>query len=186
MGLLRVWGRIARASITSDAKQPIVLPAYHHITKLITQQHHINQFHAGAQATLNAIRQRYWPIDGIQGVKKYIRTCMTYRRTKPTLHTYQMRNLPIKRETFEHPFVTTGIDYCGPILIKEKRWRNTKKIKAYVAIFVCFATKAVHIDLVSDLTTKAFLAALKRFFARRGKAKHLFSDNAKTFVGRSL
>ena len=43
--------------------------------------------------------------------------------------------------------------------------------------------KAVHIELVSDLITEAFLAALKRFFARRGKASHLFSDNAKTFVG---
>ncbi|XP_043506296.1 uncharacterized protein LOC122526811 [Frieseomelitta varia] len=180
-GLLRVGGRIARANVTSDARQPIILPAGHHITKLIIRQQHINQFHAGAQATSNAVRQNYWPLDGIQGVKNYIRTCTTCVRLKPTLPAYQMGNLPTERVTFERPFLATGIDYCGPILIKEKKWRNIKSIKAYVAIFVCLATKAV--ELVSDLTTEAFLAALKRFFTRRGKARYLFSDNAKTFVG---
>ena len=70
-GLLRVGGRIAHANITPDAKHPIILPANHHITKLIIQQHHINQFHAGAQTTLNAIRQKFWPIDGIKGVKRH-------------------------------------------------------------------------------------------------------------------
>ena len=94
-----------------------------------------------------------------------------------------MGNLPSERVTFNRPFLATGVDYCGPVLIKEKRLRNTKTIKAYVAIFVCLATKAVHIELVGELTTEAFLAALKRFFVRRRKARHIHSDNAKTFIG---
>ena len=134
------------------------------------------------QVTLNAIRQKFWPINGIKGVKRYIRTCITCLKTKPILHTYQMGNLPSERVTFDRPFLATGIDYCGPVFIKEKKLRNTKTIKAYVAIFVCLATKAVHIELVSDLTTKVFLAALKRFFARRGRARHIYLDNAKTFI----
>ncbi|GFX18936.1 integrase catalytic domain-containing protein [Trichonephila clavipes] len=44
---------------------------------------------------------------------------------------------------------------------------------------------AVHIELVSDLTSQAFIAALKRFMARRGKCTKLFSDNGKNFVGAS-
>ncbi|XP_071041418.1 uncharacterized protein [Parasteatoda tepidariorum] len=43
--------------------------------------------------------------------------------------------------------------------------------------------QAVHIELVSDLTSEAFIATLKRFTARRGKCAKLFSDNAKNFVG---
>ncbi|XP_076620043.1 uncharacterized protein LOC143341195 [Colletes latitarsis] len=94
-----------------------------------------------------------------------------------------MGNLPINRVTFERPFQSTGVDHCGPVLLKEKRLRNTKTIKAYVAIFVYLATRAVHVELVSDLTTEAFPAVLKRCFARRGKAVHIFCDNTKNFVG---
>ncbi|XP_015437070.1 PREDICTED: uncharacterized protein LOC107192357 [Dufourea novaeangliae] len=94
-----------------------------------------------------------------------------------------MGNLPKNRVTLNRPFLITGIDHCGPLYIKEKRVRNTKTVKAYVAVFVCFSTKAVHLELVGDLTTDSFLASLKRFFARRGKSSDIYSDNAKTFVG---
>lgn len=56
-------------------------------------------------------------------------------------------------------------------------------IKGCIALFVCFAIKAVHIELVSDLTSEAFLTCLKRFLARRGKCSVIWSDNAKNFVG---
>ncbi|CAH2090125.1 unnamed protein product [Euphydryas editha] len=45
------------------------------------------------------------------------------------------------------------------------------------------ATRAVHIEAVSDLTTEGFLAAFKRFVARRGHCRHIWSDNATNFVG---
>ena len=94
-----------------------------------------------------------------------------------------MGNLPENRLVLARPFFNVGIDYCGPFHIKEKRFRNRNKVKAYVSIFVCFATKAVHLELVSDLTTEAFIGCLKRFFARRGKSKNIYSDNATNFLG---
>ncbi|XP_033209222.1 uncharacterized protein LOC117168016 [Belonocnema kinseyi] len=96
-----------------------------------------------------------------------------------------MGNLPAKRIQFTRPFVHTGVDYCGPFFEKERRHRNRNKIKCYVAVFVCLASKATHLELVSDLTTEAFLAALKRFFARCGKSSSLISDNATMFEGAS-
>ena len=96
-----------------------------------------------------------------------------------------MGNLPAKQIQFTRPFVHTAIDYCGAFFAKKKRHRNRNKIKCYVAVFVCLASKTTHLELVSDLATEAFLAALKRFFSRRGKSSSLISDNATDFVGAS-
>jgi transposase InsO family protein len=61
--------------------------------------------------------------------------------------------------------------------------RSKTIIKGYIAIFVCFATKAVHIELVTSLTTEAFLAALRRFIAHQGKQRTIYSDNGTNFQG---
>lgn len=76
------------------------------------------------------------------------------------------------------------MDYAGPLRVRESRRRGRAHIsKAYIALFVCFSTKAVHLELVMDLTTEAFMAALRRFTGRRGICSHLYSDNATNFVG---
>jgi hypothetical protein len=94
-----------------------------------------------------------------------------------------MRDLPEARITESRPFTNVGTDYCGPFYIKERRHRNRSKVKVYVAIFICLATRAVHIELVSDLTTEAFIAALRRFISRRGHCATILSDNGTNFVG---
>ena len=81
------------------------------------------------------------------------------------------------------PFLVMGVDYCGPLFVKMGTRRNAKIIKAYVAVFVCFCTKAVHLEVVQDLTSEAFIVALRRFISRRGKCRRLCSDNATNFVG---
>jgi hypothetical protein len=93
-----------------------------------------------------------------------------------------MGNLPSIRVTPSMPFSHCGVDYAGPILIKEGNRRSKKTIKSYIALFKCFATKAVHIEIVTDATCEAFLAALKRFMARRGKVSSIHSDNATYFT----
>ena len=84
-----------------------------------------------------------------------------------------MGDLPKEPVSYSRPFLNVRVDYCGPLYIKERRFRNLKKIKVYVAIFVCMVTKAVHLELVSDLTTEAFIASLKRLFSRRGISKSI-------------
>ena len=94
-----------------------------------------------------------------------------------------MGNLPQNRLSFTRPFFNTGVDYCGPFCVKEHRHRNRTKVKTYVAVFVCFSTKALHLELVSDLMIEAFIACLRRFLARRGILNFISSDNATTFIG---
>jgi len=90
--------------------------------------------------------------------------------------------LPKERTIIQHPFTCTGVDFCGPINVRSGI-RRVIPVKAYISVFVCFSTRAIHLELVYGLTTDAFLAALKRFIARRGHCSHIFSDNGTNFVG---
>uniref|UniRef100_A0AAR5PUR1 Integrase catalytic domain-containing protein n=1 Tax=Dendroctonus ponderosae TaxID=77166 RepID=A0AAR5PUR1_DENPD len=94
-----------------------------------------------------------------------------------------MGNLPKQRLIPTRPFKTTGLDYMGPVILKDRTTKNYKPIKAWICIFICFATKAIHLEMVSDLSTKSFLSCLKRFFSRRGVSAEIFCDNATNFVG---
>ncbi len=80
-------------------------------------------------------------------------------------------------------FDDTGVDYAGPIYIKTGSVRKPIIIKAYVAVFVAFSVKAVHLEPVTELTTSAFIATLRRFIARRGMPRTIWSDNGTNFVG---
>ncbi|XP_070526463.1 uncharacterized protein [Cardiocondyla obscurior] len=94
-----------------------------------------------------------------------------------------MADLSSSRVSVARPFTHTDVDYAGPILIKEHKRRNAKLCKAYIAVFVCFTVRAVHLEIVSNLTTKAFIGALKRFISRRDRPKSIYSDNGTNFVG---
>lgn len=80
-------------------------------------------------------------------------------------------------------FERCGIDYAGPLYYKEGTRKAFKHIKCYLAIFVCFVTKAIHIELASDLTSEGFLNVFKRFISRRGYPCDIYSDNGLNFVG---
>ncbi|XP_043474385.1 uncharacterized protein LOC122506335 [Leptopilina heterotoma] len=181
--LLKVGGRIKNAEISSKQQHPILLPKNHPLTDLITRDTHEKNLHPGISGTLYALRMSFWPIDGRLTVKKIINKCIKCFRIKPKESSYVMGDLPSVRVTASRPFENVGVDYCGPFFVKEKRFRNRNKIKVYAAVFVCLSTKAVHIELVGDLSTELFLAFLRRFFARRGKSKRLYSDNGTNFVG---
>jgi hypothetical protein len=182
-GLIRVGGRLTHAILSIDKKHPIVLPHKHHITNLLITECHKMQLHGGPQATLAAIRQQYWPLGGKGVVKQVIRRCIQCKKTNPPICHQQMGDLPATRVQPSRPFINTGVDYAGPIIIKEGRGRGKRLAKSYVAVFVCFSTKAIHLELVSDCTSDSFLAAFRRFISRRGNVTTMYSDNGTNFVG---
>lgn len=126
------------------------------------------------------LREEYWILSMKRAIRRVLRRCILCFRLKPTTTTQLMENLPDIRVTPSRAFAHTGLDYSGPFSVKILR---NKTSKAYLCVFVCMAVKAVHLEFVSDLTTNAFLNALKRFIARRGKCLTLMSDNGKNFVG---
>lgn len=181
--LIRVGGRLRLSNISYNQRHPIVLPRSHHFISMIIRQCHVRNLHTGVLATLHNIRQRYWVLNGRNQVRRIIRQCVRCFRNNPPVSNCIMGDLPITRVTESRPFSTVGVDYCGPFFIKEKKFRNRQRVKVYVAVFVCFAVEAVHLEVVSDMTTDGFLAALRRFIARRGKCSHIFSDNGSNFIG---
>lgn len=93
-----------------------------------------------------------------------------------------MGELPSLRVAQNTPFVISGVDFFGPFQVKHHRWcRYTTTY--YVALFVCFSTKAVHLEVVPNCTTEAFINALMRFIGDRGRVKKVVSDNAQNFEG---
>ena len=94
-----------------------------------------------------------------------------------------MGALPKDRVQPCRPFFVTGVDFAGPTVTLVNKGRGRKTNKSYIALFVCFATKAIHLEATSELTTAAFLATLLRFVARRGCPQRIYSDNGTNFVG---
>ncbi|XP_070515873.1 uncharacterized protein [Cardiocondyla obscurior] len=181
--VIRVGGRLRNATIPFDARHPILLPRKNELTTRIIRAEHVNALHAGAETTLAMVRQRFWPIAARSAVRNVIKKCMICFKCAPTLSQTILGDLPARRVNVSRPFTYTGIDYAGPILVKEHKRRNAKLTKAYIAVFVCFTVRAVHLELVSDLTAEAFLATFKRFMSRRGRPECVYSDNGRTFVG---
>lgn len=182
-GLIRVGGRLQNSSNSYDQKHPIILPRKHLITKLIMGEEHGRLMHCGPTMLLSAITEHYWPIAGRTLAKEIVRKCVTCFRVRPRTTDYLMGNLPKPRVEPCFPFFNTGCDYAGPFLLKEKAAKNSRLNKGYICLFICLATKAIHIETISDLTTDCFLATLRRFIGRRGKPANIFSDNGKSFIG---
>ncbi|XP_049878088.1 uncharacterized protein LOC126375230 isoform X6 [Pectinophora gossypiella] len=182
-GVLRVGGRLKNAALNYEKKHPALLDSKHHLTKILMAAEHLRQGHAGPQHTLYSFREQFWPIGGRTLARSIVRKCITCLRLKAKTLNPFFGDLPSSRVTEFYPFQTCGTDFAGPFMISSKKGRGNRVSKSYLCLFVCFSTKAVHLEVVSDLSTAAFIACLKRFISRRGKPHYIHCDNAKNFVG---
>lgn len=182
-GMLRLGGRLRNADLSEDAAHPVVLMGTNPLTSLIITDAHLMLLHGGAQVMLNYIRQRYWILGARGRIRNHVRSCITCFRQQPRSEVQQMGDLPRVRVTPSRAFFRSGVDYAGPMAYKSRAGRGFRTEKGYVALFVCLSTRAIHLEFVSDLSTVAFLAAFRRFVARRGRCGELMSDNATNFVG---
>lgn len=181
-GLLKVGGRIRNSELPSRTKNPIILPKCH-TTDTIIKEIHCEMLHSGLQLTINRLRMEYWLLKGRSYVRAVLNKCLNCAKHKQKTLGQLMGNLPSSRVTPAPPFSRCGVDYAGPIMTRRNKGRGNVTEKSYLAIFICLVTKAIHIEVVTDLSTDAFLAAMKRFIARRGKPMLIMSDNGTNFVG---
>ncbi|XP_047038037.1 uncharacterized protein LOC124643200 [Helicoverpa zea] len=182
-GIIRVGGRLDMSQLDQNRVHPILLPKESFLSQLLVADAHAKTMHGGPQLMVTYLRSKYWIIGVKLLAKKYVRNCVTCIRYAAKTRTQLMGQLPSARVTPNKPFLCTGVDYAGPINIRVSKGRGNKSYKGYIALFICMSTRAVHIEVVSELSTKGFLAAYKRFVARRGRCAELYSDNGTNFVG---
>ena len=182
-GLLRVGGRENQSYLSYNRRHPIVLPGFHGVTKLIVYSEHLRLLHAGPTLVCASLSRVYHIVSSRRVVRSITRSCVVCRRVSAKPKPQMLGQLPLDRMIPGSAFDRVGVDYAGPVLIKCGSKCKPVLFKAYISVFVSFSIKAVHLELVSDLTTATFIAALRRFIARRGKPMVIWSDNGSNFVG---
>ena len=177
-GILQCQGRLGSSDLPPDAKFPILLPTHSEVTTLVVLSAHRILLHSGVMQTLAHVRNSFWIPKGRRMVTNILKRCMYCAkfRAKPFAHP-KMPNLPEERVKQSPPFAYTGVDYFGPLYCKGPN----KQEKVWVALFTCFSVRAVHLELVKDMSSESFICAFRRFVARRGKPKTMYSDNGTQF-----
>ena len=184
-GLMCVRGRLQNSSLPLSTQHPIILKN-HYISKLIIRHAHQKCLHGGLSLTLATLRREFWVIQAKKLIKSIIHKCIQCARLRADVACQLMGPLPNPRVVRpERPFQHCGLDYAGPLRLRLATGRGHKSQTAYIALFICMATKAIHLEVVSNYSTEAFLAALQRFFSRRGLASTLYSDRGTNFRGAS-
>lgn len=117
---------------------------------------------------LQLMRDHFWVYKARALVKKILHRCPKCFRFNIKTQTQLMAKMPTVRTKPERPFKISGVDYMGPVGLSGKIGRRPITTRAYVYVFVCFVTRPIHLGLVSDATTVAFMQAFRRFIARRG------------------
>ncbi|XP_044013992.1 uncharacterized protein LOC122856381 [Aphidius gifuensis] len=117
-GALRVGGRLSRSLMTSDQKNPLILPRESKLTELILNECHVNTLHGGAQLMLATLRQQYWIVGGRVPVRSFINKCVVCVRHRAEAAQQLMGQLPASRVLKCKPFLHTGVDYAGPFELK--------------------------------------------------------------------
>ena len=182
-GLLRVGGRQNLSRKPYDLIHPIIIHGKHPLTKMIIKSEHIRLSHAGTTLVQSSLSRRYHIVGGRKVIRCVIRQCVICRKYAAKTANQIMGNLPLERITPDRPFANVGVDFAGPFYVKYVYVRKHTVVKAYACVFVSLSVKAAHLELVSDLTSSAFIACLRRFVARRGKPSLIMSDNGTNFVG---
>ncbi|XP_046854266.1 uncharacterized protein LOC124447403 [Xenia sp. Carnegie-2017] len=178
-GLLKCQGRLAESDLEEETKFPTLLPKEGRLTELIVEHSHRKVHHSGVRATLAEIRSRFWIPQGRQRVKSILNKCIVCKKLEGKSYNRPSEaNLPAFRVEQSEPFSKTGVDFAGPLYVKNAPGGTDK---VYIALFSCCVTRALHLDLVKDLSADEFVRCLRRFAARRGTPSLMVSDNAKTF-----
>ena len=182
-GLLRAKGRIENSQVPHQQKHPLILKGNHAFTKLLIRMEHVRLLHGGPTQVLTSLSSKYYIIGGYKSIRSITRQCTTCRRNNARTTSQLVGQLPKERVTPGPIFENVGVDYAGPLLLKVGRVRKPTVVKTYICLFVSMSVKAVHLEAVTDLSTRAFLAALKRFISRRGIPSTIHSDHGTNFVG---
>ena len=184
-GVLRVGGRLRRASLEFGERHPVLIPNKNHVADLTTRHYHGQVHHQGRQITHGAIRQAgFWLVGGHNTVTRELSKCVTCKTLRGTAMEQRMADLPADRMEVAPPFTNVDFDVFGPWKIRSRKTRGgAANSKRWGLVFTCLSSRAVHIELLESMDASSFICALRRFFAFRGPVSILRCDRGSNFVG---
>ncbi|UYV82291.1 hypothetical protein LAZ67_21001623 [Cordylochernes scorpioides] len=175
-GLWRVKTRIVNRNDDELFRLPILIPTNHPVTELIVKSVHEKMYHCGAQTLRSVLREKFWIPKARQLVRHVIHKCLRCRRFETKRVDVPEASLPQHRVRDVVVFEVTGIDLGGPLYLEDGQ-------KVWFVIFTCGVYRAVHLEMVTSLSTEALVGAVERFVERRGCPAVIYSDNGTNLVG---
>ena len=142
---------------------------------------HLRTLHGGLGLTMAEVREKYWIPRLRKLAKKVVKSCWGCKRFQAVAQaTPPPGLLPTERTEGSGAFEIIGVDFAGPI-----KYRQSPRVegKAYLVLYACSLSRAMHLEVLPNQETTTFLGSFKRMVARRGRPAKVFSDNGKTFVG---
>ena len=178
-GIIRCTGRMQNSSLPANRKNPILIHANSWFSRLIVENIHSRNLHCGAPEILQILRDRFWMPHARQFVKSVVKKCVQCRKVlAKSYNAPPPPPLPHARINQARPFQVTGVDYTGFLNVKQ----GEEIIKAYIVLFTCAVTRAIHLEVVTSNSEQDFVRALNRFVSRRSTPSTIYSDNAAVFV----
>ncbi|XP_076247890.1 uncharacterized protein LOC143187553 [Calliopsis andreniformis] len=174
--IIRLNTKIVLREDTYNFRCPIILPNCNKLVKLIIKEKHETLKHSGVEITMSALREKFWILGGRKAIRSDIKQCVSCCRYDAKPLDSVSAPLPLNRVRDAAIFEIIGVDCAGPIYLKGGQ-------KAWVYLFTCAVFRAVHLELITSLSTASFLMALRRHIARRGRPTIIYSDNGTNFVG---
>ncbi|UYV84066.1 hypothetical protein LAZ67_X001042, partial [Cordylochernes scorpioides] len=175
-GLIRIKSKLIERDDEYSFRYPVLLPTKHHVVTCLIREFHLKHCHAGVQILSAKLRENYWILNSRRSIRSVVSQCAKCRRfsSKP-VKTIPI-HLPLDRVRDATAFEILGVDLAVPLYLKNKT-------KAWIVQFTCAVFRAIHLELVTSLSTEAFIQDLRKFIARRGRPTVIYSDNGTNFVG---
>ena len=182
-GILRSKGRITKCLYFDyNVHNPILLPREHRFSTLLIRYCHSKVQHLGIGTTLNYLRELgYWIPKGRVAVKVVLGDCITCKKYNALAYRYpKFTDMPKHHMNLVKPFRHCGVDYTGHFWVKDEL--SGSSYKMFILVFTCLNVRAVHFELVPDMSARTFVLAFQRFCNLYAIPHYLYSDNAKSFL----
>jgi len=134
----------------------------------VAREAHALTLHDGPQLTRSVLSRYYWILQANRFIRSEIGRCVPCTKAREAVAQQQMDQLPAVRISKAKPSFSAGVDCAGSFWVRDQTGCGHKSYKAYICLFICMTTKAVHLELVSDLSSAAFIKALRHFVGIRG------------------
>jgi len=187
LGVLRSKGRISKCTYFDyDVINPVILSRFHPFTSLFIMNCHKRVQHLGQDITLTYIRNKgVWIPKGRIAVKKVLNSCTLCKKFNVNAFKYpKFTDIPKHHVSLVKPFEFVAVDFTSHIFVKNEITNTLDKF--YILIFTCLNIRAIHLELLPDMSVNNFLLAFQRFCNMYSLPKVLYSDNAKTFTKGSV